>query len=224
LGTSTEAGGGPPSAPAPSAKPPSAPPAPRRAGGSVPAERLVQTIDVPDGVELRFAKGMMRVRGRLGDASKDFRRIPVGIDVSGDGRTVTARAAGRRRRDYSILNTACSIIRNLVGGVQEGYTVRMKVVYAHFPITVRVDGGEVLVENFQGERSARRARIVGRGTRVDPQGEDVVITGPVLTDVTQTAANLQQNTRVKNKDHRVFLDGIYVYEKRAGMDAAPAGG
>lgn len=199
---------------------------PRRRG-SIPAERLVQVIDVPDGVELRFAKGTMRVSGRLGAATKDFRKIPVAIEVSGDGRKVTARAAGRRKRDYSILNTACSIIRNLVGGVQEGYTVKMKVVYAHFPITVRVDGDAILVENFQGERSARRARIVGRGTKVDPQGEDVVITGPVLTDVAQTAANLQQNTRVKNKDHRVFLDGIYVYEKRAGMDgggAAASGG
>lgn len=201
--------------------------APPRRRGSIPAERLVQVIDVPDGVELRFAKGTMRVSGRLGAATKDFRKIPVAIEVSGDGRKVTARAAGRRKRDYSILNTACSIIRNLVGGVQEGYTVKMKVVYAHFPITVRVDGDAILVENFQGERSARRARIVGRGTKVDPQGEDVVITGPVLTDVAQTAANLQQNTRVKNKDHRVFLDGIYVYEKRAGMDgggAAASGG
>ena len=214
MGTSTE--------PAPASGAPQPPP--RRGGGSIPAERLEQVIEVPHGLELRFAKGTMRVKGRLGDAVKDFRRIPVAIEVSGDGRTVTARATGRRKRDYSILNTACSIIRNLVGGVQEGYTVRMKVVYAHFPITVRVDGGEILVENFQGERSARRARIVGRGTKVDPQGEDVVITGPVLTDVTQTAANLQQNTRVKNKDHRVFLDGIYMYEKRAGMgDAAPAG-
>lgn len=213
MGTSTE-----PAAPAAGASP-------RRGGGSVPAERLEQVIEVPDGVEMRFAKGTMRVSGRLGDAVKDFRRIPVAIEVSGDGRRVTARATGRRKRDYSVLNTACSIIRNLVGGVQEGYTVRMKVVYAHFPITVRVDGGEILVENFQGERSARRARIVGRGTKVDPQGEDVVITGPVLTDVTQTAANLQQHTRVKNKDHRVFLDGIYVYEKRAGMgDAAPPAG
>lgn len=210
MGTSTEPG-------------PAGGASPRRGGGSIPAERLEQVIKVPDGVELRFAKGTMRVKGRLGDAVKDFRRIPVAIEVSGDGRTVTAKATGRRKRDYSVLNTACSIIRNLVGGVQEGYTVRMKVVYAHFPITVRVDGGEILVENFQGERSARRARIVGRGTKVDPQGEDVVITGPVLTDVAQTAANLQQHTRVKNKDHRVFLDGIYVYEKRAGMGDAAAG-
>lgn len=189
-----------------------------RGRGSVPAERLEQAIGVPEGVDVEFGKGRLRVRGRLGSASMDFRRIPVSIEVAGDGRTVRARAAGPRKRYYAILNTACSVIRNLVAGVQDGYTVKMKVVFAHFPITVRVDGRTILVENFQGERSARRARIVGRDTRVEPRGEDVVITGPVLTDVTQTAANLQQNTRVKKKDHRVFLDGIYVYEKRAGID------
>lgn len=201
------------------AAPPPGQAGPRGRGGAVQAERLEQAIGVPEGVDVRFGKGMLHVRGRLGSASKDFRRIPVAIEVAGDGRTVRARAAGPRKRDYAILNTACSVIRNLVAGVQEGYTVKMKVVFAHFPITVKVDGRTVLVENFQGERSARRARIVGRGTRVEPKGEDVVITGPVLTDVTQTAANLQQNTRVKKKDHRVFLDGIYVYEKRAGIGA-----
>lgn len=189
-----------------------------RGRGSVPAERLEQAIGVPEGVDVEFGKGRLRVRGRLGSTSMDFRRIPVSIEVAGDGRIVRARAAGPRKRYYAILNTACSVIRNLVAGVQDGYTVKMKVVFAHFPITVRVDGRTILVENFQGERSARRARIVGRDTRVEPRGEDVVITGPVLTDVTQTAANLQQNTRVKKKDHRVFLDGIYVYEKRAGID------
>lgn len=189
----------------------------------MPAERLEQAIGVPEGVDVAFGKGRLRVKGRLGSASMDFRRIPVSIEVAGDGRTVRARAAGPRKRYYAILNTACSVIRNLVAGVQDGYTVKMKVVFAHFPITVRVDGRTILVENFQGERSARRARIVGRDTRVEPKGEDVVITGPVLTDVTQTAANLQQNTRVKKKDHRVFLDGIYVYEKRAGIDGGGKG-
>ena len=195
-----------------------------RGGGRIPPEKLEQAVAVPDGVDLRFGKGVVHVRGRLGATTRDFRRIPVAIDVAGDGRSVRVRAAGSRKRDYSILNTACSIMRNLVAGVQDGYTVRMKVVFAHFPITVKVDGPYILVENFQGERSARRARIVGRDTRVEPMGEDVVITGPVLTDVTQTAANLQQNTRVKKKDHRVFLDGIYVYEKRAGIGGAGGAG
>ncbi|HKC78778.1 MAG TPA: 50S ribosomal protein L6, partial [Nitrosopumilaceae archaeon] len=101
-------------------------------------------------------------------------------------------------------------------GIQQGYTFKMKIVYAHFPITVKVKDNNILVENFQGERAARISKIVG-DTKVVTKGDDVVITGSVLTDVSQTAASLQQNTKVKNKDHRVFLDGIYLFEKSDGI-------
>lgn len=175
-----------------------------------------QIISIPDGVEVSLKKSMLHVKGKLGSTYKSFKKIPVNIEVSDD--KVTVRAAGTRKRDYAILNTARSIIRNLCEGVQDGYTIKMKVVFAHFPITVKTKDGKILIENFQGERSARIANIVG-STKVEPKGEDVIITGPVLTDVTQTAANLQQNTKVKNKDHRVFLDGIYVYEKTKGVQA-----
>jgi large subunit ribosomal protein L6 len=51
-----------------------------------------------------------------------------------------------------------------------------------------------------------------------PKGEDVILTGAVWTDITQTAANIELKTKVKNKDHRVFLDGVYAYEKKKGID------
>jgi large subunit ribosomal protein L6 len=93
----------------------------------------------------------------------------------------------------------------------------MKVVYAHFPITVKIEGKTIIIENFQGERAPRKANIVGN-TKVVPKGDDVLLTGEVWTDITQTAANIELKTKVKNKDHRVFLDGIYGYEKKKGID------
>ena len=42
------------------------------------------------------------------------------------------------------MNTAKSIVKNLCEGVKEGYTVKMKVVYAHFPITVKTDNDLVI--------------------------------------------------------------------------------
>jgi len=33
-----------------------------------------------------------------------------------------------------------------------------------------------------------------------------------------TAANIELKTKVKNKDHRVFLDGIYAFEKKKGLE------
>ena len=93
----------------------------------------------------------------------------------------------------------------------------MKIVFSHFPITVKVDGKTIIIENFQGERAPRLTNIVGN-TKVIPKGEDVILTGEVWTDITQTAANIELKSKVKNKDHRVFLDGIYAFEKKKGLD------
>ena len=72
-----------------------------------------------------------------------------------------------------------------------------------FQSQFKVNGKDILIENFQGERAPRKTRIVGN-TKVSPKGEDVILTGEVWTDITQTAANIELKTKVKNKDHRVF--------------------
>ena len=174
-----------------------------------------EIIEIPDGINVTVDKHMIGFQGPLGKTFKSFRKIPVNVEVA-DGK-VTLKALGKRKRDYSILHTARSLIRNICEGLTEGYTIKMKVVYAHFPITVKVDGKTILIENFQGERAPRKTHIVGN-TKVIPKGEDVVLTGEVWTDVTQTAANIELKTKVKNKDHRVFLDGIYIYEKKKGIE------
>lgn len=178
-------------------------------------EKMQQEIKIPEGVQVTLRKNMLQVKGKLGSTYKNFKKIPVNLEVSED--KVRLKATGTRKKDYAILNTAHSIIGNLCEGVQTGYTVKLKIVFAHFPITVKTQDKMILIENFQGERSARVAKIIGN-TKVTPKGEDVIVTGPVLTDVTQTAANIQQGTKVKNKDHRVFLDGIYIYEKTKGIE------
>ena len=178
-------------------------------------KQFQETIEIPEGINVTVDKHMIGFQGPLGKTFKSFRKIPINIEVA-DGK-VTLKALGTRKRDYSILHTARSLIRNICEGLTEGYTVKMKVVYAHFPITVKVDGKTILIENFQGERAPRKTRIVGN-TKVIPKGEDVILTGEVWTDVTQTAANIELKTKVKDKDHRVFLDGIYIYEKKKGIE------
>ena len=168
------------------------------------------TIPVPETVKVTEKHRILNVEGPLGKTRKNFKKIPVDLQVN--GKNIVLKSLGTRKKDYAIFKTSESIINTLIKGVQQGYTFKMKIVYAHFPITVKVKDNNILVENFQGERAARVSKIVG-DTKVVTKGDDVVITGPVLTDVSQTAASLQQNTKVKNKDHRVFLDGIYLFEK-----------
>ncbi len=178
-------------------------------------EEFQEILEIPEGINVTMKKHMIQFQGPLGKTFKSFRKIPVNIEID-DGK-LTLKAQGTRKRDYSILHTSRSLIKNIFEGLIEGYTMKMKVVYAHFPITVKVKEKTILIENFQGERAPRMTTIVGN-TKVVPKGEDVVLTGEVWTDITQTAANIELKTKVKNKDHRVFLDGIYVYEKKKGIE------
>jgi len=176
-------------------------------------EKFQTKIKIPDKVSVSKKKSMLYVEGPLGKTYKNFKKIPVEIEIK--DKEIEIKAIGERKRDYAILNTVKSIINNLCEGVVEGYTFTMKIVYAHFPVTVKTKDNQVIIENFQGERAPRIAKIHG-STKVVSKGDDVILTGPVLTDVSQTAANIQQKTRIKNKDHRVFLDGIYIISKSKG--------
>ena len=172
-------------------------------------------VQIPENVKVSFKKNMLNVEGPLGKTYKNFKKIPVDIHVNDN--IISLNAIGTRNSSFAIMNTARSIIKNILEGVIEGYTIKMKIVFSHFPINVKVEGKEVLVENFQGERAPRITKIWGE-TKVLPKGDDDIITGHVLTDVSQTAAEIENGSRVKNKDHRVFLDGIYKFEKKKGIE------
>jgi large subunit ribosomal protein L6 len=93
----------------------------------------------------------------------------------------------------------------------------LKIVFSHFPISEEVKEKTVSIKNFTGERSPRFVRITG-DVKITVKEDDVIVQGLNLEDVSQTAGNIEQATKVKTKDPRVFLDGIFVYEKREGME------
>ena len=154
--------------------------------------KFEEELDIPDSVQVTYKSQMLQVTGPLGKTHKSFKKIPVDITIN--EKKIMLKATGTRNKDFAIMRTAKSIIRNICEGVVEGYTIKMKIVFSHFPITVKVNEKNVLIENFQGERAPRVTKIWG-DTKVTPKGDDVIITGYVLTDVTQTAPEIENGTR-----------------------------
>ncbi len=171
-------------------------------------------ISVPDGVNAHIDGDVITVKGKLGTLRKDIRSIPILITI-GD-KKISIRPHGKRKRDVAIVNTVRSILRNMLVGVERGFTYKLKIVTAHFPIAVKIKGDKVNVENYFGERSPRTSKIVGESTRVTVVGDDVIVQGPSLEEVSQTAANIELSTKMRAKDQRVFLDGLFIYSKAAG--------
>jgi large subunit ribosomal protein L6 len=176
---------------------------------------ISRTIQVPDGVAVNLEGRKVTVTGAKGTLERDFSSIPVSIDA--EGGTVRVWAEWPRKKEAALVGTIHSHIQNMIKGVQTGWTYKIKIVFSHFPISAKVQDKTVLIENFTGERRARKAKIIG-DVKVKVEAEDILVQGLNLEDVSQTSANIEQATKVKKKDPRVFLDGLYVYERKEGMD------
>lgn len=179
------------------------------------AVEAVKSIKIPEGVEVKVEGRVVTVKGEKGVLTRDFSHAPVSIRLEED--IVKVQANWPRKRESALVGTVCSHIQNMITGVTKGFTYKLKIVFSHFPISVKVKEKTVELENFTGERSPRIAEIMG-DARVVVKGEDVVVQGVSLEDVSQTAANIERSTKVKRKDPRVFLDGIYIYERLEGME------
>ena len=178
---------------------------------------IIASIEIPEEVVASKQENILVIKGRHGIVKKDFTKLPAYIEI--EGNKIKIEPYGKRKKDLAITNTARSIINNMIIGVQRGFTYKLKIVFAHFPISVKIKGKEIHVENFFGERSPRISKIVGEGTKVNVSGEDILVQGSSLEDVSQTAANIELSTKIKNKDQRVFLDGLYIYAYEEGVNS-----
>ncbi|MFH0748459.1 MAG: 50S ribosomal protein L6 [Candidatus Bathyarchaeota archaeon] len=173
-----------------------------------------EIVKIPQNIDVSIDQHTVSVKGPLGKLERDFSRTPVTIRREGDDIFVEALWADKKKT--AMVGTVRSHIKNLILGVMKGFTYKLKIVYAHFPMSVKVMDGEVLIENFGGERKPRKAAVPST-VNVVVSGDDVVISGIDLEKVSQTAASIQQATHIRKRDPRVFLDGVYIYEKGEGI-------
>jgi large subunit ribosomal protein L6 len=171
---------------------------------------IKEEIKVPEGIELKLSGKTVEVSGPKG---KLTRRFDIqGIELTqGDG-VVVVEASLQRRKQRSAVGTIKSHLQNMFKGVKDGFKYKLKIVYAHFPITVKVDGKRVLIQNFLGEKSPRVAKVVG-DANVRVEGDEIIVEGINKEEVGQTAINIEQATAVRYRDRRTFQDGIYIVSR-----------
>ena len=175
---------------------------------------ISKTVEVPDDVTFSLIGKKVSVKGEKGSLTRDFSYSTVTIES--EGKNVRISAKWPRKKEAALVGTIYSHIQNMITGVTKGYNYKLKIVFSHFPISPKIQDKSVVIENFTGERRARLIKIVG-DVKVKIEPEDIIISGINLEEVSQTAANIEQSTRVRGKDPRVFLDGVYVYERNEGM-------
>ncbi|KAI2776924.1 60S ribosomal protein L9 [Daldinia loculata] len=180
----------------------------------------LETLEIPEGVKVQIKSRNVTVEGPRGKLSKDLSHIAVNFSRPKKN-VIGIEIHHGSRKDVATLRTVRTLINNLVIGVTKGFKYKMRYVYAHFPINVNVEKNsetgnfEVEIRNFIGEKLVRRV-VMQSGVDVEistAQKDELLLLGNSLEDVSQSAADIQQICRVRNKDIRKFLDGMYVSEK-----------
>jgi large subunit ribosomal protein L6 len=173
------------------------------------AANITEEIDIPEGVDVTLGDDVT-IKGPQGEVSRKF--TYPNISMKKEDNKIILETNFPKKKDKSMVGTTRAHISNMITGVTDGFTYHMKIVFAHFPMTVKVSGDKVNIDNFLGERHVRTAKIVGTA-KVNIKGDEVTVTGINKEDVGQTMANLEQATKIKGRDPRVFQDGIYLIGK-----------
>jgi large subunit ribosomal protein L6 len=173
-------------------------------------------LAIPDEVSAETDHLDLTVEGPNGSVTR--RLWYPDVDVSVDDGQVVVESDEDDAKTMATLGTFESHVRNMFHGVTDGWEYQMEVFYSHFPMKVRTEDGHVVIDNFLGEKAPRRTEIHG-DTEVQIDGEEITLTGSDIEAVGQTAADIEQLTRVKDKDIRVFQDGVYITQKPQRGDA-----
>jgi large subunit ribosomal protein L6 len=174
-------------------------------------EKLEETIEIPDGIAAEIEVGTLVIKK---DDKEIKRKMNPLIKVKVENNNVSISAGKTTKREKKNFGTVKAHINNMIKGLQEGFTYKLQAVSAHFPITVVFDKetNEILVKNFLGEKKDRKVKIP-KEVEVNIDKNEIELKSFDIEKAGQTAANLEKRTRVRNKDRRIFQDGIFITEK-----------
>lgn len=167
-------------------------------------------INVIEGVQASLDGGMFRVKGPKGELTREFSHPAIKVGVSGG--KIAISSEDEKKNVRAMMGTWRAHMKNMMMGVTKGWKCKMKLVYAHFPVKLEHKGETLVIKNFIGARSERKAKILP-GVQVKITADIVELSGTDREKLGQTAANIEAATKVKGFDRRVFQDGIYVTEK-----------
>ncbi len=171
-------------------------------------------VKIPEDVEVSFEDLKLRVKGKLGEVERNFynRGTANIIKIEKIGEEIKITSKKDTKKEKALIGTTIAHINNLFKGVTSGYKYELKVVYVHFPLSVKKNNNEIVVSNFLGQKGDKKMKIP-ENVKIEIKKQDITVSGIEKELTGQTAADLEKLTKVCKKDRRRFQDGIFIMEK-----------
>ena len=177
-------------------------------------DHIKHVIELSEGVGAAIDAGTVSLSKDGTTISREFIHSRLSVTMN-DG-NIEVFCDLPRRKEKALAGTWAAHHRNINKGLSEGFEYRLKAVYSHFPMTLKVEGSILTINNLFGERIPRKAELPWTPAEVTVKVEnktDVIVTGVDKEKVGQTSANIERACRIRGRDRRVFQDGVYIVEK-----------
>lgn len=160
-------------------------------------------MKIPESVNVQVQNNVLKVKGPKGEVERVFSPL---VQVNTDGKEVVVEGKSK-----ALVNTTKAHLKNMFTGVKDGFKVRLKIIFAHFPITIEVKGNDITIKNFLGEKQPRKTKLMGSTKlEIKAKEQEVIVSGPDKDAIGATISNIRAATKIKDKDARVFQDGLYI--------------
>lgn len=174
-------------------------------------KELYQKIEIPENITAEIDGDLLKIIGPEGEVKKRF--DTEHLEFKKEGNKIVVGNKKSTKREKKMMNTIKAHIQNMIKGVQKKFEYHLKVCFNHFPITIEIKGGDVLVKNFLGEKVPRKTKIP-EGVQVEINQDVIKVKSSNKELAGQVAANFETMTKIRNRDRRVFQDGIFIINKK----------
>lgn len=169
-----------------------------------------RTVAIPEGASVEMDGYVLKVKGPKGQLERNMRFPQIKIEVLEN--EVEVSTSSDRKRTMAMVGTFAAHANNMCIGVTEGFEYRLKVVYSHFPIQLKMSGDKLEIVNFLGEKKSRYATIDER-VKANIGNDEIVLMGIDKEMLGNSSANIEHATKIRKRDPRTFQDGIYIVQK-----------
>jgi len=176
-------------------------------------QKISEQIEIPSGITCEVSNKILKCKKDGVELSKKI-AAPC-LNTSLKENKIFLECSAGNKNDFKTIKSYIAHIKNMFSGLEKEYVYKLESCNVHFPMTLKVEGSKVMISNFLGEKTPRFAQI-SPGVKVDIKGQKITVTSPDKDLAGQTAANLEKATKIKNRDRRIFQDGIYLVERPEG--------
>ncbi len=171
---------------------------------------MEEKLIIPEKIEVKFEKNILIIKGKNGEVTREFRYPGINIKINTNEISISSKKD--KKNNKKIIGSFKAHIKNMFKGASEGHLYKLKVCAGHFPVNISVKNNELIVKNFLGEKVPRVLKLK-QGVNVKIDGEIITVEGSNKELTAQTAADIELLSKVKNRDLRIFQDGIYIVHK-----------